>query len=155
MDYRRYRVEGATYFFTVVTDARAPFLCSETARGLLRRFLTECQTRWPFTIDAIVLLPDHLHTLWTLPPVDAPRRRTSRTFASMVTAQWLPQGADGQVFAAHRLLADGSFASMLGANLPAASHTARQVSCQECVLRWAKRAGRAMGVADPLASIKV
>src|SRR5690606_4471685 len=31
----------------------------------------EMQNRWPMTIDAMVLLPDHLHTLWTLPPGDA------------------------------------------------------------------------------------
>ena len=92
MDYRRYRIEGATYFFTVVTDGRVPFLCDETARGLLSRSLTEYQTRWPFTIDAVVLLPDHLHTLWTLPPADADYSRRWAWIKKEFTKGWLACG---------------------------------------------------------------
>ena len=36
-EYRRYRVEGATYFFTVVTDGREPFLCQEIVNIVMRR----------------------------------------------------------------------------------------------------------------------
>jgi putative transposase len=38
---------------------------------LLKKTFKAVQTRHPFTIDAIVLLPDHLHCLWTLPPGDS------------------------------------------------------------------------------------
>ncbi len=102
MDYRRYRVEGATYFFTVVTDARAPFLCNETARALLRRSLIGCQARWPFVIEAIVLLPDHLHTLWTLPPEDANYSRRWGWIKKEFTKSWLALGHSEQSISAGR-----------------------------------------------------
>ena len=60
-NYRRYRVEGATYFFTLVADGREPFLCHDDSRKILRRVMLECKNRWQYTTDAIVLLPDHLH----------------------------------------------------------------------------------------------
>jgi len=47
-----------------------PFLCGELARPIVGSIIRRCQRRWPFTIDAIVLLPDHLHAIWTLPPND-------------------------------------------------------------------------------------
>jgi putative transposase len=69
-NYRRWVVPGGTFFFTVVTFERTPFLCSDPARPLLRRAITECRAQWPFQIDAFVLLPDHMHTIWTLPTGD-------------------------------------------------------------------------------------
>src|SRR3546814_4684512 len=39
--------------------------------ALLRQALQYVQRRHPFTIDAMVVLPDHLHAVWTLPPGDA------------------------------------------------------------------------------------
>lgn len=38
---------------------------------MLGDVIRECQREWPFDINAIVLLPDHLHAIWTLPPGDA------------------------------------------------------------------------------------
>ena len=69
-DYRRYFVPGGTYFFTVVTERRAPLFEQEPACRLLGSVLRECFRRFPFEVVAIVLLPDHLHTLWTLPTGD-------------------------------------------------------------------------------------
>ena len=57
-------------FFTVVTDRRLPILASPVAVDLLRSAFRETMQRHPFTIDAIVVLPDHLHSIWTLPPGD-------------------------------------------------------------------------------------
>jgi putative transposase len=68
MDYRRAYRPGATYFFTVVTEARRPILVSHI--GLLREAFRATQARHPFTIDAIVVLPEHLHAVWTLPDGD-------------------------------------------------------------------------------------
>ncbi len=70
-DYRRNYVPGGTYFFTVVTLGRRRFLTSEIGRCCLRRALLREKERRPFRILAIVLLPDHLHTVWTLPEGDA------------------------------------------------------------------------------------
>ena len=70
MRYRRSRIEGATYFFTVNTHNRRPFLCIPENVELLRQAFRHTLQRHPTQIDAIVLLPDHLHCLWTLPEND-------------------------------------------------------------------------------------
>jgi putative transposase len=69
--YRRADAPGASYFFTVVTYRRQPILCDAPLRAALREAIREVRTRRPFTVDAWVLLPDHLHCLWmpTSPPV--------------------------------------------------------------------------------------
>jgi REP element-mobilizing transposase RayT len=69
--YRRTDLPGATYFFTVVTYRRRPILWNERVRVALRNAIKTVQSPYPFTIDAFVLLPDHLHCIWTLPPGDA------------------------------------------------------------------------------------
>jgi putative transposase len=69
-DYRRWYVPGGTFFFTVVTLSRRPILVSDVARCCLREAIAEVQLKWSFDLVAIVLLPDHLHTVWTLPPGD-------------------------------------------------------------------------------------
>ena len=71
MQYRRAKNSGATYFFTVVTYQRQKiFHISETV-DLLRTAFRAVKSKFPFTIDAIVVLPDHLHCIWTLPEDDA------------------------------------------------------------------------------------
>jgi putative transposase len=70
-DYRRSKIAGGTYFFTVVTHERRPILTTETARTVLREAIQQARTTLPFQIDAWVLLPDHLHAIWTLPIGDA------------------------------------------------------------------------------------
>ena len=69
--YRRRRVRGGTYFFTVVTERRAPILCTDLARRPLHHSIESCRRDRPFDLVATVLLPDHLHALWTLPEKDA------------------------------------------------------------------------------------
>jgi putative transposase len=71
MEYHRARIEGATYFFTVVTYQRRRLLCTPENVELLRQVFREIMRRHPFQIDAFVLLPDHLHCLWTLPQKDS------------------------------------------------------------------------------------
>jgi putative transposase len=46
------------------------WLCSDVARSLLREAINHIRKKYPFTINAIVLLPDHLHCIWTLPDGD-------------------------------------------------------------------------------------
>jgi len=54
-----------------VTDRRRKIFADPVACRLLGSILRRRQDRWPFAIDAIVLLPDHLHAIWSLPPGDA------------------------------------------------------------------------------------
>ncbi len=69
--YRRASVAGSTYFFTVVAYRRQPILCNEAIRIALRTAIETVRATRPFVIDAWVLLPDHLHCVWTLPDGDA------------------------------------------------------------------------------------
>ena len=69
-DYRRNRVPGGTFFFTVnLLDRRSNLLVAniDARRDAVRRV----RARAPFHIDAWVVLPDHMHCLWTLPQDDA------------------------------------------------------------------------------------
>ncbi|MCC6716424.1 MAG: transposase [Acetobacteraceae bacterium] len=69
-NYRRHRVPGGTYFFTVnLRDRRSDHLVTHIAA--LRAAIRTTRTRAPFHIDAWVVLPDHMHCLWTLPEGDA------------------------------------------------------------------------------------
>ena len=91
-EYRRYFVPGGTYFFTVVTRQRARFLCHDVARQILGDKLRQCQARWPFTMDAIVLLPDHLHCMWSLPAGDDSYPRRWAWIKKEFTKEWLSAG---------------------------------------------------------------
>jgi putative transposase len=69
--YRRVNVPGATYFFTVNLAQRRGNPLLVTRIDLLRQVFRDVKERHPFMIDAIVILPDHLHTIWTLPEGDS------------------------------------------------------------------------------------
>ena len=69
-DYRRNFRAGACFFFTVnLADRRLRLLTEHVEE--LRTAFRETRQRHPFTIDAMVVLPDHLHAIWTLPEGDA------------------------------------------------------------------------------------
>ncbi|ADE15322.1 protein of unknown function DUF1568 [Nitrosococcus halophilus Nc 4] len=68
-DYRRYRIKGGCYFFTVALVDREQGVLIENI-GQLRLAFREVMANHPFQIDAIVILPDHLHCIWTLPEGD-------------------------------------------------------------------------------------
>lgn len=70
-NYGRTKVAGGTFFFTVVTYRRQRFLCNNNVRMALRDGIQTVRLIHPFTIDAWVLLPDHLHCIWTLPSHDS------------------------------------------------------------------------------------
>lgn len=70
MRYRRSKTSGGTFFFTVVTHNRRPFLCHPENIVLLRSAFKKVREAHPFTVDAIVVLPDHIHCIWTLPEGD-------------------------------------------------------------------------------------
>jgi putative transposase len=69
-DYRRFRMPGGTYFFTVnLLERRSDFLVQHI--DSLRDAVRATRRQRPFHIDGWVVLPDHMHCLWTLPPGDA------------------------------------------------------------------------------------
>lgn len=70
-NYRRANVKGGTYFFTVNTLPRLPILTEAPVRAALREAIRKTRLSHPFDIDAWVLLPDHLHCIWTLPEGDS------------------------------------------------------------------------------------
>jgi putative transposase len=68
-NYRRNFVSGGSFFFTVnLADRRLRLLTTHI--DLLRTAFRDTRTRHPFAIDAVVILPDHLHAMWTLPDGD-------------------------------------------------------------------------------------
>jgi putative transposase len=70
-DYRRFYIPGSTWFFTVnLAERRDNRLLLEQI-DLLRAAFRHIKHRKPFRMDAVVILPDHLHCIWTLPPGDA------------------------------------------------------------------------------------
>lgn len=69
--YRRNYVKGGTYFFTVVTYGRRPLFNVEANREMLREVMEDQRKKRQFTTVAMVLMPDHLHAIWTLPHGDS------------------------------------------------------------------------------------
>jgi putative transposase len=69
-NYRRVRIEGATLFITIVTYDRKPILLNTQSREILHIAWQDVAKRFPFTTEAICLLPNHIHALITLPEHD-------------------------------------------------------------------------------------
>jgi putative transposase len=90
-NYRRNYVPGGTYFFTVVTHQR-PFLTSDAARASLHQAIETIRLKWPFEIVAIVLLPDHWHSVWTLPRGDSRYPLRLRQIKDAFTRSYLESG---------------------------------------------------------------
>jgi len=69
-NYRRNFPPGGSYFFTVnLADRRRALLTNHI--DLLRAAFRQVRGRHPFAVEAAVILPDHLHAIWTLPDGDA------------------------------------------------------------------------------------
>lgn len=69
MHYRRAKAMGGTYFFTVnLADRTKKYLTDYI--DTFRDILNNVKQKHPFILDALVLLPDHLHAIWTLPAND-------------------------------------------------------------------------------------
>ncbi len=69
-EYRRFYIPKATWFFTVNLAERNNNHLLIDRINELRNAFRYVKQRKSFQIDAIVILPDHLHTIWTLPPDD-------------------------------------------------------------------------------------
>ena len=91
--YRRNFVAGGTFFFTAtLADRRSSALTDHIVS--LRTAFRDTKYSQPFTTDAIVVLPDHLHTIMTLPDGDADFsnrwKLIKRRFTTAVTAAGVP-----------------------------------------------------------------
>jgi putative transposase len=91
--YRRNLVPGGTYFFTVVLEDRRSSLLVEKIASLRHAFRVVRAER-PFKVDAIAILPDHLHAIMTLPDGDSDYsgrwRQIKAVFTRQVVAAGLP-----------------------------------------------------------------
>ena len=92
-DYRRWLQPGGIFFFTVVTFERRPFLASPPAPKCLGQAIREIRIMHPFKIVAMVLLPDHLHCVWSLPSGDADFSMRWRQIKTRFDHLWLPPDA--------------------------------------------------------------
>ena len=97
-DYRRAHAPGGTFFFTVNTYRRQTFLTDADVRSAPREAIGTIRLTHPFLIEAWVLLPDHMHALWTLPPGDEDfshrwrvikRRVTQRCQTRLNRPEWM------------------------------------------------------------------
>ena len=95
-DYRRVFQPGGTFFFTLVTEGRAPILCTDLARSILHKVIVECNASRPFHPDAMILLPDHMHALLTLPPGDTDYSTRWAYIKARFTHHWLAAGGAEQ-----------------------------------------------------------
>ena len=91
-NYRRMVRPGGTFFFTLVTATRQPVFGDASARSLLGECFRDVKATRPFVVEAIVLLPDHLHAMMTLPEGDSDFSTRWSAIKARFTRQWLSQG---------------------------------------------------------------
>ncbi len=96
-EYRRWIEAGATYYFVVVTHNRRAVFDDPQAVALLRQAFAHVRDRHPFSIDAICVLPDHIHAIWTLPDCDADYSMRWRLIKRRFSIGYVSNGgADGE-----------------------------------------------------------
>lgn len=88
-EYRRPRVAGATVFLTLVAYGRRKIFDEEPQIQALRDAIKQVQSEWPFEIEGAVILPDHLHFLWSLPLGDSDFSKRAGRFKALATKRLL------------------------------------------------------------------
>jgi putative transposase len=89
--YRRNRIPGGTYFFTVTLRDRR-------AATLIEHIDALCDALWrtlrqrPLEINAMVVLPDHIHAVWTLPSGDVDYAGRWKQLKSCLTRELVKLG---------------------------------------------------------------
>ena len=99
MKYRRITAPGGTFFFTLVNYERRSIFADEGAVEQLRQAFRYVLLKHPFTIQAAVVLPDHLHMLWRLPPGDSDYSLRWRLIKSHFAHRW----EEGKPIPSHRI----------------------------------------------------
>ena len=101
-EYRRWYIPGGSYFFTVVTYRRQPLLADPESVNQLRGALRRVRSEWPFEIVGAVVLPDHIHFIWTLPPGDADYSRRIGRMKALFSSNRADQCGNNPVVSASR-----------------------------------------------------
>lgn len=101
VNYRRWTC-GQIYFFTVVTDGRRPILTTCNGRRCLRDAFATVRSQHDFENIAIVLLPDHIHAVWRLPPGDTDYSTRWKMIKALFTRKWLASGGSERKTSASR-----------------------------------------------------
>ena len=70
-EYRRTYMPGVSWFFTVNLAQRKGNHLLVNHIDALRQAFRYINEKYPYRLDAVVVLPDHLHCIWTLPPDDS------------------------------------------------------------------------------------
>lgn len=116
-DYRDNRVPGGTYFFTVRLLQRGSSLLTDHISAF-GEALRQARGKKPFHIDAWVVLPDHAHSIWTLPPGDEDCASRWRAVKIAFSKSLRKSSADndGNIWERHfqqRRVADDEYAAMI------------------------------------------
>lgn len=96
VNYRRNFQPGGTFFFTLVTLNRHRLFKNDAAYALFQQVVQEIKAERPFRMVAWVVLHDHLHMMWALPPGDADYSGRWSKIKSQFTRRWLEQGGREQ-----------------------------------------------------------
>jgi putative transposase len=119
-DYRDNRVPGGTFFFTVRLLDRGSNLLTEHISAF-GEAVRQARSRKPFHVDAWVVLPDHAHSIWTLPPGDhdcsSRWRAVKITFSKALRKAGLPGVNEGAIWQRHyqnyRVVDDAEYAALV------------------------------------------
>ena len=90
MRYRRAAVPGASHFFTLFTHQRRQLFLDQGNVDRWQQAVSKVQRARPFIIEAAVVMPDHLHMIWTLPENDADYSTRIRLIKSTFTKSLPP-----------------------------------------------------------------
>ncbi len=93
-EYRRCMVAGGTYFFTVVGFQRRWIFEDEQNVRLLGDSMRHVRKEAPFRTVAVVVLPDHLHCIWSLPRLDADYSTRWKQIKREFTVRFLGAGGE-------------------------------------------------------------
>ena len=85
MRYRRVFIPGASYFFTLITHKRAQLFCDASNVDRWRRAVEKVRRARPFVVEAEVVMPDHLHVIWSMPQADCDYATRIRLIKSAFT----------------------------------------------------------------------
>ena len=99
--YIRCHQPGGSYFFTLVTHSRRPIFINSDNVNKLKNAINKVKIKHPFSLNAMVILPDHLHCLWKLPENDknfSRRWRLIKRYFSMEVAEKINSRGEKEVW---------------------------------------------------------
>jgi putative transposase len=91
MHYRRATVPGASYFFTLITYQRKRLFADSGNVERWHNAVAKVQRTRPFVVEAEVVMPEHMHMIWTLPENDADYATRIRLIKTAFTKDLPPQ----------------------------------------------------------------